>query len=396
MGNWGGSRTNLSNSGLDLEFTYTGEIISYIGGGVEKGNDYSDNIDLTATFNLEKLLAWKGATLFAYVLGNHGGIVERTPGYVQGVSNRAGAIQGISNIAAYSTWKLYEIWLEQKLFGQKLSLLAGLFDLNSEFDVQETSGIFLNPSFGIGAEYAQTGENGPSIFPTTSVALRINFIPNEHLYFNLAIFDGIPGDPDNPNGTRIKFGKNDGLLIAYEMGLFGKTADFTNKYSKYSLGAWYYTKEFEDLTETVTNGDPLKRKNNFGIYFSAEKFLFAESDESEGLAGFIRAGFANSDINLLDYYWGFGLTYYGPFSGRDDDVFGFAFATAHNGNKFREIANDYGITLSENEYVLEVTYSFKAARWFRIQPDFQYVINPVASTVNKHASVVGIRCELIF
>lgn len=49
------------------------------------------------------------------------------------------------------------------MFDDKLSLLFGLYDLNSEFDTQETSSIFINPSHDIGAEYAQSGKNLPSI-----------------------------------------------------------------------------------------------------------------------------------------------------------------------------------------------------------------------------------------
>jgi porin len=48
----------------------------------------------------------------------------------------------------------------------------GLYDLNSEFDVIEAAALFLNPSHGIGPDFAQSGRNGPSIFPVTSLAIR--------------------------------------------------------------------------------------------------------------------------------------------------------------------------------------------------------------------------------
>lgn len=397
LGYWGGSRQKLSDSGIDFEFIYTGEVIGYTGGGVETGSDYSGNIDITATLDFDKLLGWKGAKLFTYILGNHGGAVELAPGFVQGVTNRAGAIQGISNISSYNTWKLYQIWLEQKLFNNKLAVLVGLFDLNSEFDVQESSGIFLNPSHGIGAEYSQTGENGPSIFPTTSLALRLLFTPTEKLYFNFGVFDGTPGDPENPNGTQIVFGKDDGLLLAYEMGIFENGKDLQKGFGKYSIGGWYYTKGFQDLSEVDINGEPKKNQDNFGVYFSAEKFLLNEKlDDSQGLSAFVRGGIANGNLNLLDYSWGLGFSYFGLLSGRDNDVFGLAFATAHNGRKFRDIANKFGVSLSATEMIFEVTYSFQVTPWFRVQPDFQYIINPVASLTNKYATVAGIRMEIVF
>ena len=72
-------------------------------------------------------LDWKGATLFFYILGNHGGAL----------SEQVGDLQGLSNIEAPATVKLYEAWFEQTLFDDRLSFKAGLYDLNTEFDVIE-------------------------------------------------------------------------------------------------------------------------------------------------------------------------------------------------------------------------------------------------------------------
>jgi porin len=65
----------------------------------------------------------------------------------------------VSNIDASDAWKIYEAWLKQSLFQDRLPVLAGLYDLNSEFDVIESAGLFLNSSHGIGADYSQTGSH---------------------------------------------------------------------------------------------------------------------------------------------------------------------------------------------------------------------------------------------
>ena len=390
-GDWGGARSSLSDAGVDFEFVYTGEVYHVWDSDVDNKSTYLDNIDITAIFNFEKLLGWKGATLFTYFLGNNGGF----PNDRVGTAERYGTIQGISNIAAPNTFKLYEFWLEQKLFEEKLSLLFGLYDLNSEFDAQEISGIFTNPSHGIGAEYAQTGENGPSIFSTTSLALRIKYTPTENLYVMLGVFDGVPGDPDNPNGTHIIFGENDGSLIAYELGIFENGEDFQAGFGKYSIGGWMYTADFEDLTEVDDSGNPLLRNNNFGVYLSAEKFLFAEKNNpTQGLAAFLRVGIANDDINILDYYWGTGINITGLINGREEDVIGLAIGTAHAGKKYVEINNSIGTPINVNEMIIEFTYSFQATGWLRIQPDYQLVINPMGTYLHNSANVIGVRVEV--
>lgn len=392
LGNWGGNRSTLSEKGYNFEFVTTGEFWGALGSDLEKKTTYLDNIDITATFELEKIFGWNGATLFAYILGNNGGI----PNDRVGTAGRYGSIQGISNIATHSTWKLYQFWLEQQLFDNRLAVLFGLYDLNSEFDVQETSGIFINPSHGIGAEYAQSGENGPSIFSTTSLAVRFKYKPSENLYAMLGVFDGVPGDPNNPNGTQIVFGEKDGLLIAYELGLFENGKVFEAGFGKYSVGGWYYTSEFEDLTEVDGAGKPLMLQSNFGLYLSAEKFLFPEvSDSSQGLAAFLRFGIANSDINPLNYYWGAGINVTGLISSRDEDILGIAIGVAHAGEKFMSLNKAEGLMINENEIILELTYSLQATPWLRIQPDFQYVHNPMGTFASKKANVLGVRVEVV-
>jgi len=393
LGSWYGNRTAISEFGIDFGFKFTGEYFSVINSDLKNNSCYLDNINLTATVDFEKILGWNGATLFADILGNNGGI----PNDRVGTSGRYGTIQGISNIAAPNTWKLYQFWIEQNFLNSKLSLLFGLYDLNSEFDTRETSGIFINPSHGIGAEYAQSGKNGPSIFPTTSLASRIKYKHTENTYLLLGVFDGVPGNLNNQNGTQIILNKNDGLLIAYEIGLLENGENFVKGFAKYSLGGWYYTTDFEDISEVDNTNNPILRNNNYGLYISAEKFLLAEKDDSsQGLAAFLRFGFANSDINPLNYYWGAGLNITGLIPIRDNDILGIAIGTAHAGKKFIEVNKANGDNIIENEIIIEFTYSFQATDWLRIQPDFQYVMNPMGTGINERARVMGVRAEIIF
>ena len=195
----------------------------------------------------------------------------------------------------------------------------------------------------------------------------------------------------------IIFGENDGLLIPFELGLFENGEEFQLGFGKYSIGGWYYTADFEDLTEVDSNGNPLLRNDNYGFYLSAEKFLFAEKNNpTEGLAAFLRFGIANGNINGLNYYWGTGINIIGLISGRDEDILGLAIGTAHAGEKLIQINEANGLTTDKNEMIIEFTYSFQANPWLRIQPDFQYVINPLGAFKNDKATIAGIRVEVTF
>ncbi len=235
-GEWGGARPWLGDKGVEFEFVYTGEVFGNTTGGVQQGTDYLDNIDLILAVDAEKLISWKGASFQVYGLGNYGGSPSGT----------AGDFQSVSNIDSPNTWKLYEAWYQQNLFDDKLSFLVGLHDLNSEFDVIETAGLFLNSSHGIGVEYSQTGQNGPSVFPTISLAGRVRVQPLDYLYIQTAVYDGVAGDPNDAEGTQIQFDSGDGVLIASEVGFL--TEDFREglPYGKFALGGWAYTSRFFD------------------------------------------------------------------------------------------------------------------------------------------------------
>lgn len=68
--------------------------------------------------------------------------------------------------------RLYEAWIDKRSADGSASVRFGLYDLNSEFDTTEAGALSLLSSHGIGPDFAQSGRNGPSIFPVTSLALR--------------------------------------------------------------------------------------------------------------------------------------------------------------------------------------------------------------------------------
>lgn len=401
LGEWGGERTGLSGKGLDFSAVYTGDIYSDLFGGIEKQTVYLDNIDLTLALNTEKLFNWKNGTIFIYGLGNNG----KNP------SDYMGDAQTADNIAAFSTWKLYEFWIQQNMFDQHFSLLAGLYNLNSEFQVLQSSGLFLNSSHGIGIAFSQSGMNGPSIFPTTSLALRLKLEINRTLYLQTAVFNGVAGDPNNLYGTKIIFPQHDGILSASEIQFYlntnHKNDSETERISqnrlgrledkdyrgKLSAGFWVYSAKFPKVGTDYSDNQLVA--GNMGFYFVGEyKLLGGGGMNEKGLTVFSRIGFSNAKINRFVSYTGGGFIYTGLFPGRDDDQIGIAFAGAHNGKQYISIMQSGNQPIVNSEWNIELTYLFNAAPWLSLQPDFQYVINPDTDPQIKNAFAAGIRVSV--
>jgi porin len=210
----GAARRRLNERGYEALAVYTADYFSNRRGGIERGSVFLGNLDLLFTLDAETAFGWTGTTFFVYILGTHGG----------DPSDLVGDAQGLDNIAAPSTIKLYELLGEVRLAPQ-FSLLAGLYDVNSEFDVIDTSQDFINSSFGIGPDFSQSGRNGPSIFPITSLGLRAKIQPSMRFYLQAAALDGVSGDPDDPKGTRISINDNEGALFVGEGGWLLEPAD---------------------------------------------------------------------------------------------------------------------------------------------------------------------------
>ena len=367
----------LSAAGINLHASYAGDYFSNLSGGIQLDDSYINNVIMNAGFDLNKIAGIDGMFLYASGLGINGGtFFENT-----------GAMQGISNIAGANHWKLYEAWLEQNFLNENLSFLFGLYDLNSEFDSRESSGIFINPSFGIGFDFAQSGENGPSIFPYTSLALRIRYNLSESLEILTAAFDGVPGSLANEKRFQVRWSVDEGTLLTTELIFSSSQDESAENYYKYSIGGWYYTSDFENKTTRI------KENGNFGIYVSGEHFVYSEAtSDKEGMALFGRIGIANSSFNPSDYSVLGGINYTGLIPGRNEDVFGFALTTIHLTDAFRD-GEQYS---SDFETILELTYSFQLNEWFRLQPDFQYIFNPVLAPEAIHAFVAGVRTEISF
>ncbi len=372
---------NISN-GIDLNISYYGDLFANLYGGIETNSTYFQQISIVLDTDLGKLVSIQHSSIYLQLIGDYG----------RDINKYVGTEQGISNIASYNTFKVLQFYLESKLLNDRLSLLLGLFDLNMEFDVRNTSAIFLNPSHGIGAEYASSGKNGPSIFPNSSVAFRLKYeFPND-IYLLAAAFDGIPGTPDNPNSESFVISKNDGLLLSFETGLDNQSSNFY----KYSIGAWYYTSNFVQLTNSPSS--KMKTvKGNYGAYLSAERKIFSESEiDDQGLSVFFRFGINNRKINKIDSYLGAGLNYQGLFPGREKDILGLAIASSRNNSTFISYMESEGINLYEYETNLELTYEFHLSSDINVQPDFQYIINPEAAYNNTNSFLIGTRLKMYF
>jgi len=386
---------------LRFGFAYDGEGFADVAGGLRRGATYHDFLNVQLTVDADRLVGWPGATVFLYGLGTHGG---KPSGF-------AGDAQGVSNIEAPHDWKVEEGWIQQNLFGNRFSMLVGLYDLNSEFYRLQSAGAFFNSSFGIGPEFSQSGKGGPSTFPDTSVGLRFDVKPARGLVLRAAILDGVP--LDRPDGTQRLFAKGDGLLLVGEAAYLYRPvvtdqpplhrfriARFSGLRpydGKVALGVWHYTAAFDDLTGVRPGGQAVQHHGSSGLYLVADQKVYDDAGPPKRrLNVFGQLGLGDRRANQFAFYTGGGAVLSGLFPGREADELGVAVAAAHNGNPFIEGQRQAGNSVGRSEVTVELTYLARLRSWLAVQPDLQYVVNPGTDPTLKNALVTMLRFEIAF
>jgi porin len=165
---------------------------------LKRGGAYMGHVDLILQFDGEKLFGWQGGSAVLQLISNSGGRVNL---------NYVGSLMGVDNLEApVNRSGIFKAWLQQSFLDDKASMRVGLYPIDSEFYVTDSSGVFLHPSFGMAAEAASFGSlAGPSIYPTSAYGARLRIDPDPAWYAMLAITRGIPTDRVATAGPNISW-----------------------------------------------------------------------------------------------------------------------------------------------------------------------------------------------
>lgn len=355
-----------ADTAVEFEATYTADLLSNRSGGLATGTRYLD--DLGFSLHLDFGDGPGVNRLYLHGLYNNGASFSR---------DLVGDLQGVSNLEADRAWRLFEAWYE--FGGERWSLRTGLYDLNTEFDMNEAGALFLHSSHGIGADLGQTGRNGPGIFPVSALALR-GSVAIASGVFSLAALDAVPGDPADGGSNRVRLDSEEGaLLIAQFSRPLGSRMRAWGGY-------WAYTEHLERPFE------PGSMAIDAGWYAGLE----GVSDTLGGLAWFLRYGRANPDLNVFGTYAGAGLVLRSPFTSRPNDRLGLAVASAGSGAPYSRSLDATGAVSGTRETAWELTYRTSLGERLILQPDIQYVRHPAARADVDDALVIGLRFELSY
>lgn len=353
-----------------LTATYTADAIGPVAGAADHELSVLDDLDLVADLDLGRAIGWEGVVVHGYLLSNNGDIPNDIAGALQGIDNIEVERQGV---------RLYELWIQAPV-GRRTTLLGGLYDLNSEFYANESAGLLISPSFGIGSELAATGPNGPSIFPSTAMAMRLNH-EFDGGYARAAVLNAHAGVPGDPGGVNLKF--DGGALVIAEAGL--------TRSGKIAVGAWRYSDDQDDIRDLAPGGGP-ERRTAQGAYVLAERVLFGAPDgEGQVATGFFRAGVSDGDTSPFRGGWQAGVLIERAIAGRPDSSVSIGIQQGGLSSKMRANLVDDGVDSAAAESGLEITYSDRISPKITVQPDLQVIFDRGGDSRADPEVILGLR-----
>lgn len=383
-GFWGLNEA-LEPSGVETALSATSVYQRNVKGGLStsrRTGEFSGSYDLEMTFDLQRMLGMDGI-LF---LHGEGGWTD-----AEGIDGESvGSAFGVNADAIGNrTFDIVEFYYETAFWDNTFQLRIGKLDMTGGFECRGCPVSFDGNSYANDeATQFLNGAlvNNPTIpFPDYSLGAILHWNPVEDWYVSVGVADAQADGRET--GFNTAFHEEDYFLYMAETGITPHLhSDKGILPGAYRVGVWY-----DPQPKAYTDGP--EERDDHGFYISCDQMLAKENDtpdDTQGLGGFFRYGWAPEDKNDMAQFYSFGVQYQGLFDGRDDDVLALGYA---NGI-FSDKAND---TYPEDyESVFEAYYSAQVTGWMTLSPSVQYITNPGGDNTVSDAVVLGLRALITF
>lgn len=376
-GNWLGAREALTQVGITPTIVYTTDLLGNPVGGQRQAAAYTGALEVALNLDLDKLLGVGGLSFQVSGIWSSG----------SDLSDDIGNIFPVAEIFAGDRVRLYSLFLEQMLFGERLSIKAGRFATTDDFITLPVAGLFVNSALDPSVYAVEINVPGATAWPIATWGGRLRVRPVEALDVSVGAFYSDPTlNQDSTNGVQFTISTQAGYFVVGEVGyrLHHETPS-SGLPGHYRVGAYYDSNRYPRLSDPAQG-----RRGNYGAYVLADQMVLREGgpDSNQGLTLFAALTVAPAQsINTMPWFAAAGLVYRGLLPRRARDTAGFAL---YYGGFSRDLPGQ------TYEMVLEWTYAVALTPWLTVQPDIQYVVNPNGRPTIRDALVVGAQMILQF
>ena len=396
----GGVRRALARHGVEIGGIYYGESFGNWG-GFDQGVEYDGVLELYLIADMHRLGFWHGLCFHADGFQIHG----------NSITTNIGSLKPISNLEATDATRLFELWFEQYLFDDRLTVKIGQLSADTEFIIGEGGGYFLNGTWGWPSITAADLPSGGPAYPLAIPGVRVALHPSDRFDLLVGVYNGDPAPscanehPQRCNDHGLDFELDDDPLLMVE-GVYRYNRNGRLP-GAVKIGGWKHFGTFEDqrfdsggalIAVTGNSGRPLE--HNWGLYGIIDQLVWRMpgSEEPKGVGVFARLISAPEDRNLIDFYTDMGVTFTGMLGNRPNDALAIGFAYTNISDRVTAFDADFGEPVARNyEALIEIVYNYEIKPGWLLQPDFQYLFQPGGNVAGlKDAAVLGARTSISF
>lgn len=372
LGDPGAARSRAELLGVSVELFYN-QYLSWKprGGGADTRADlgHSASYDLLTRIDFDALAGWRGLDLLFHAKGQ----------YARDGNAKLGALSNPIDDADFDE-AIYvaQLWLEQRLWNDRLRLRFGYLDQQVLFD----RNAYANSE---DRQFLATFlDNDPVVPLAVGLGAALILSPFEGVELAVAAADA-DNAPRRP-GFDTAFDGLGSVTGYWELSL-------RTQLGACSLPGTYRLGGFVDGRAKPRWGSARSDRGHLGAYLSFDQLAYREGPEGEeGLGLFARFAYADPAVNRIAWFWSAGLQYLGLLPRRGEDVLGVAVYQAIGSRRYREaVAPRF-----RRETGIELYYRIAALPWLAVTPDLQYIADPGATGAADDALQGTLRFRVTF
>jgi porin len=392
-----GARSALARQGVSYGVDYTGDVLGNVTGGTKQSAHYAGLLEGYLDADFEKLAGARGLSFHVDFYQIHGTSIT---------AENIGSIVSVSNIEAFPSTRLHELWLEQAFYDGHASIRFGQLGADSDFLISEIATRFIASTFGWTTLSSDNLPYGGPIYPFATPAVRLALKSEDLLGLKVGIYESDPAalcaeglDPGQCNEDGLDFRLNDPPLLFAEAA-YSYQGAHACPLATIKLGGWYDFGKFDDQRHPPGEGFSASRhKGNEAIYVVLDQALYRPDGHCSagGVSAFARAIISPADRNQVDTYADVGIVIDGWVPGRPHD--GIALGVAYTGisDDASEFDQASGLpVIRDYELIFELNYVAEIVPGWAVQPVMQYIRNPGGSVPDLANDMPNQRIEDAF
>ena len=390
-GDWNGTRSDLEAKGVTLRGHHISESAANPIGGLTQGAAYTEQVDASADFDLEKLIGWPKAKLHVTFTQRAGQSLA---------ANAIGSFISVQEIyGAGQNVRLAQLSYEQLLLEDRLRIKLGWLHASDDFATSPIYCYFQNNGFC--GQIAIVVNSGFTIYPTGSWGGMAKVSLSDEVYFQAGVYEVNPTLAAPANGFKLGISGATGIIMPAQLGWQPRLGAAGLK-GHYRLGGYYDTSDVPYLG-SLPGSPQAKARGRWGFYGQADQMIYrAAPGTDRGLTAFAVIAYAAPDTAMLEYIGQLGILQRGTFADRDNDTIGLAISYSRVSSTLvaaQNAANAMApgsVGVQSAETTIELNYRAQLTPWFSLMPNVQYVIRPNGVTTIPNALVLGLQVKMTF